>query len=67
VPYTPEGTAMILDIHETPEGAFSKPGFNQWDGDEEFTSFRLIYKSEGTSWYFRIRNLIQPKYIFEWD
>lgn len=64
---------MILDTHKTPEGGFCEPGFNLWDGDELWTSFRLIYRSTNTNWYFRIRGSLMPesasipKYVFSWD
>jgi len=61
---------MILSTHETPECGIIQPGFNTWEGDGQHTDFRLIYRSETTRWYFRIRNssnTVQPRYIFRWD
>jgi hypothetical protein len=60
---------MITEVHNVAEGENSKLGINLWDGDEKFTSFRLIYNSPSTSFYFRIRGVLcppeQPRYIFE--
>ena len=62
----------VMDVHITPELNQVSPGINLWEGDYVYTSFRLIYSSKNTKWYFRIRTDYMvsqgnPKYVFNWE